>query len=198
MNELRAMQITRAAEARLAGCERNEAALLTTGQSGKAARKLSRAACRARLSGPANKDDHRRGAAGNANGSRRGKHKPAAASGNGSGSGQADVESVAELIAIICLEPGNRKKRLKLAEALRERGLDESKVAATYSGLAEKLSRNKEEGAVGVAAAKLLFDVLKELADCLEPQRTAGNSDAGEAPQFVRLIHNVPRPVRTE
>ena len=32
MNELRAMQITRAAEARLAGCERNEAALLTRRQ----------------------------------------------------------------------------------------------------------------------------------------------------------------------
>src|SRR5208283_5567042 len=109
-------------------------------------------ASHAKLAGPADKDDHRRGAAGKANGRGRGKPKPAGASGNGSGNGQADVESVAELIAIICLEPGNRKKRLKLAEALRERGLDESKVAATYSGLAEKLSRNKEEGAVGVAA----------------------------------------------
>jgi hypothetical protein len=98
----------------------------------------------------------------------------------------------------ICEAPESRKKRLKVAEALRERGLNESKLAAMYSGVAEKLSRNKEAGAVGVAAAKLLFDVLKELADWLEPQKTAGDSDASEAPQFVRLIHNVPRPVRTE
>ena len=68
MNEVRALQIRCSAAEGLAECERNGAALLTTGQSGKAARKLSRAACRARLSGPANKDDHRRGAAGNANG----------------------------------------------------------------------------------------------------------------------------------
>ncbi|MGB8802081.1 MAG: hypothetical protein WCC97_15455 [Candidatus Acidiferrales bacterium] len=111
---------------------------------------------------------------------------------------QDEEKSVAELVVVICEDPENRKKRQKLVEALRERGLNESKLAAMYSGLAEKLSRNKEHGAVGVAAAKLLFDVLKELADCLEPQKTAGNSDAGEAPQFVRLIHNVPRPVRTE
>jgi len=67
-----------------------------------------------------------------------------------------------------------------------------------YSGIAEKLSRNKETGAVGVAAAKLLFDVLKELADWLEPEKAVGNVDPNEAPQFVRLIHNVPRPVRAE
>ena len=83
----------------------------------------------------------------------------------GSEKGYEDVESVAELIALICDVPDNRKKRLKLAEALRERGLDESKVAAMYSGIAAKLSRSKETGAVGVAAAKLLFDVLKELAE---------------------------------
>jgi hypothetical protein len=108
------------------------------------------------------------------------------------------VISVAELAVIICEDPDNRKKRLKLAEALRERGLNESTLAAMYSGVAEKLCRNKEPGAVGVAAAKLLFEVLKELAHWLEPQQTAGDSDAGGVPQFVRLIHNVPRPVRTE
>jgi hypothetical protein len=112
--------------------------------------------------------------------------------------GRQDVSSVAELAVTICADPDNRKKRLKLAEALRERGLDEGKTAAMYVGLAEKLSRNKDEGAVGVAAAKLLFDVLKELGHRLEPQKTTGDSDTGAAPQFVRLIHNVPRPVRTE
>jgi hypothetical protein len=117
---------------------------------------------------------------------------------DGEGRGPEDVKSVAELAVIVREDPDNRKKRLKVAEALRERGLDESKMAAVYSGLVEKLSRNKEGGAVELATAKLLFDVLKELAHWLEPQKTAGDGDASEAPRFVRLIHNVPRPVRTE
>jgi hypothetical protein len=111
--------------------------------------------------------------------------------------GCAAVQSVAELTVIICGDPDNRKKRLNLPETLRERGLDEAKMATIYVGLAEKLCRNKEQGAVGVAAAKLLFEVLKELTThWLEPQKSADDSDPARAPQFVRLIHNVPRPVR--
>jgi len=108
------------------------------------------------------------------------------------------VLSVTELTLMICVDPENRQKRLRLAEALREHGLDERRVAAVYAGTVEKLSRNKEEGAVGVAAAKLLLDVLKEVTHSLEPQKTAGGNDSSDVPQFVRLIHNVPRPVRTE
>jgi hypothetical protein len=196
MNEVRALQISCSAEKSLAECERNGAVLLTASEPGKKAREVAKAG--AKSAGPANEDGERLSAAGKSSGRGHGKPKPAGASGSCSGNGREDVQSVAELIAIICNEPDNRKKRLKLAEALRERGLDESKLAATYSGLAEKLSRNKEAGAVGVAAAKLLFDVLKELADRLEPEKSVGHSDANEAPQCVRLIHNVPRPVRTE
>lgn len=108
------------------------------------------------------------------------------------------VLSVTELALMICGDPENRKKRLRLAEALREHGLDERRVAAVYAGIVEKLSRNKEGAAVGVAAAKLLLEVLKEVTHSLEPQKTAGSSDSSDVPQFVRLIHNVPRPVRTE
>ncbi len=199
MNELRAMQITRAAEARLAECERNEAALLTRSQADKKARGVTRAMVCARLTRATSKRRLRQDASDplvpRSSGRSTPQQKPA---GGGEGAMQDEERSVAELVVVISEDPENRKKRQKLVEALRERGLNESKLAAMYSGLAEKLSRNKEHGAVGVAAAKLLFDVLKELADCLEPQKTAGNSDAGEAPQFVRLIHNVPRPVRTE
>jgi hypothetical protein len=109
-----------------------------------------------------------------------------------------DVKSVAELAAVILRDPDGRKKRLKVAESMRESGLDESKLAAMYGGLVEKLSRKKGDGAVGVAAAKLLLEVLKEAAHWLEPQKTAGINDSSDAPQFIRLIHNVPRPVRTE
>jgi hypothetical protein len=108
------------------------------------------------------------------------------------------VKSVAELAILIHRDPDSRKKRLKLAEALREYGLDEAKVAELLHALAAKLSQNEGIGAVGVANAKMLLDVLKEITHVLEPQRGAGNADFGDAPLFVRLIHNVPRPVRTE
>ena len=108
------------------------------------------------------------------------------------------VMSVGELEPAISRDPANRKKRLTLAEALRESGLDETKVAAVYRYLVEKLSRNKEEGAVGVAAGKLLLEVLKEITHVLELRKNAGSGDSSELPPFVRLIHNVPRPVRPE
>ncbi len=106
--------------------------------------------------------------------------------------------SVAELTGNICRNPEKRRKRLKVAEALRECGMDESRFADTCFGLTEKLSCNVENGPVGVANAKLLLEVLKEVAHYLEPPKTAGANEASDAPQFVRLIHNVPRPVRTE
>jgi hypothetical protein len=168
-------------------------------QSDKKTRGVAEATVCAKSARPANEDCARRSAAGRANARASESRKPPRPSSeDGLGNGQEDVRSVAELAVDICEAPESRKKRLKVAEALRERGLNESKLAAMYSGVAEKLSRNKEAGAVGVAAAKLLFDVLKELADWLELQKTAADSDASEAPQSVRLIHNVPRPVRTE
>jgi len=125
-----------------------------------------------------------------------------AAAGKASVSGDAHVTevvmSVGELKPAISRDPANRKKRLTLAEALRESGLDETKVAAVYVGLAEKLSRDKETGAVGVAAGKLMLEVLKEITHVLELRKNAGSGDSSELPPFVRLIHNVPRPVRPE
>jgi hypothetical protein len=108
------------------------------------------------------------------------------------------VPSVAELAAAICHNPEHRKKRLKQAEALRECGFDECKVAELLFALAGKLSRNKEKAAGGLAAAKLLLEVVKEARNLLEPQKNAGGGDATEPPEFVRLIHNVPRPVRPQ
>jgi hypothetical protein len=110
----------------------------------------------------------------------------------------APVQSVADLMIGSCRNPENRRKRLKMSEAYREFGLDEPRLAAYLFGMAEKLSRNEENGAVGVANSKLLLEVLKEVADSLEPHKTSGVNDSSDAPQFVRLVHNIPRPVRTE
>jgi hypothetical protein len=199
MNELRALQITRSAETSLAECERKEAALLTVGRPGKKGRATSRPLACARLAGTSSEGRVRQDAAVSHIRRRPGSSAPQEKPASGGEGAMVGVEkSVAELVVMICEDAENREKRQKLVEALRERGLNESKLAAMYSGLAEKLSRNKEKGAVGVAAAKLLFDVLKELADWLEPETSSRGSDDGEAPQFVRLIHNVPRPIRTE
>jgi hypothetical protein len=108
------------------------------------------------------------------------------------------VPSVAELIATVSRDPERRRKRLKLSESYRECGLDESKLAEYSFAIVQRLSRNKEKGPVGVANAKLLLEVLKDVAHALEPPKTAGANEASDAPQFVRLMHNVPRPVRTE
>ncbi len=57
------------------------------------------------------------------------------------------VMSVTEWALMSCRDPENRKKRLKLAEALREHGFDEHFAAEMLYGLAAKLGHNKEEGA---------------------------------------------------
>ena len=108
------------------------------------------------------------------------------------------VPSVAELAATVCRNPERRRKRLKLSESFRECGLDESKLAEYSFAIVQRLSLNTEAGAVGVANTKLLLEVLKDVAHTLEPQKTSGANEATDAPQFVRLMHNVPRPVRTE
>jgi hypothetical protein len=175
-----------------------EGAAVIAEPSGKQARGGAEVTVCTKSAEPANKDAAQGNAAGRTSRRVAANRKPVESSEGRDRKGADDVKSVAEFAVVICEDPDSRKKRLKLAEALRERGLNESKLAAMFSGVAEKLSHSEETGAVGVAAAKLLFDVLKELAEWLEPEKAAGKSAASEAPPFVRLIHNVPRPVRTE
>ena len=117
--------------------------------------------------------------------------RPAAA-GKASVSGDAHVTavvmSVGELEAVISRNPDNRKKRLTLAEALRERGLDETKVAAVYVGLVEKQSRDKEKRAVGVAVGKLLLEVLKEITHVLELRKNAGSGGSRWSAGCSRMV----------
>jgi hypothetical protein len=197
MNGMQASYEARGMETNSVESEQREKSRVMAVQLREKTREMAGGTVCAKSASSANTDGVRQNVAGEAR-RRAGSRKPPEPLEKGNGNGHEDVWSVGELVVIVCEDPESRKKRLKVAEALRERGLNESKLAAMYSGLAEKLSRNKEEGAVGVAAAKLLFDVLKELADWLEPPKTAGDSTASEAPRFVRLIHNVPRPVRTD
>jgi hypothetical protein len=83
-----------------------------------------------------------------------------------------------------------RTKSLKIEEALRQQGIDESKVAQGYASLHEKLGDSADKGDL-----KLFFDVLKENSRVLEPPRPADRGGASENVTVV-LRHNVPRPAR--
>jgi len=81
-------------------------------------------------------------------------------------------------------------KSLKIEEALRQEGIDESKVAQGYVSLHEKLGDSSDKGDL-----KLFFDVLKENSRVLEPPRPADRGGASENVTVI-LRHNVPRPAR--
>jgi hypothetical protein len=76
---------------------------------------------------------------------------------------------------------------------MRRSGLDEYKVARTFAGVVDKLSDGtKDTGGV----QKLLVDVLKECSRHLDPPQS--ERAAPVAPVHITMVHNVPRPVRTQ
>jgi hypothetical protein len=85
------------------------------------------------------------------------------------------------------------RKRVRLGDALRQRGLDEHTMADNYVGVIEKL---KEKTGKSGGVEKLLVDVLKECSRHLEPVRAADQRSAGDMPVHVHLVHNVARPER--
>jgi hypothetical protein len=86
--------------------------------------------------------------------------------------------------------PETQRPRVKLADAFRQWGLDEHKVAATYAGVFDNLARDTTG-----RKEKQLVDVLKECTRVLSPPERGAASD-NSVPVF--LVHDVPRPVRTD
>jgi hypothetical protein len=83
--------------------------------------------------------------------------------------------------------------RIRIGDAMRRSGLDEYKVARTFAGVVDKLSDGtKDTGGV----QKLLGDVLKECSRHLDPPQSERAAPA--APVHITMVHNVPRPVRTQ
>ncbi len=83
------------------------------------------------------------------------------------------------------------RKRVRIGDALRRKGLDEWTIADGYVDVVGKLTRKSEKNDT---VAKLLVDVLKECSRHLEPPRSA--DAAPDAPVIVKLVHAVSRPVR--
>jgi hypothetical protein len=101
-----------------------------------------------------------------------------------------------ELFEVVILsEPRQREKTTRVAEAVREGGLDECAVARAYTKLLQKLL----ESAEGNSNDKLTLDVLKELGRILEPTGSAnsGPSFESDATTVVQLVHDIPRPSRS-
>jgi hypothetical protein len=92
--------------------------------------------------------------------------------------------------ANLCIGKRACTKSLKMEEALRQEGIDESKVAQGYASLHEKLGDSSDKGDL-----KLFFDVLKENSRVLEPPHPADRGGASENVTVI-LRHNVPRPAR--
>jgi len=78
---------------------------------------------------------------------------------------------------------------------MRRSGLDEYKVARTFAGVVDKLSDGKNPKDTG-GVQKLLVDVLKECSRHLDPPQSERAAPA--APLHITMVHNVPRPFRTQ
>src|ERR1700685_1148177 len=82
-------------------------------------------------------------------------------------------------------------KKVGLAEALREEGIDERAIAQGFASLHSKLSGSEDKGDL-----KLFFDVLKDNHRTLEPPTPSERSGIGDAPVTIILKHNMARPAR--
>jgi hypothetical protein len=78
---------------------------------------------------------------------------------------------------------------------MRRSGLDEYKVARTFAGVLDKLSDGKKAKDTG-GVQKLLVDVLKECSRHLDPPQSERAAPA--TPVHITMVHNVPRPFRTQ
>ncbi|HUO34892.1 MAG TPA: hypothetical protein VMU43_07855 [Candidatus Acidoferrum sp.] len=105
------------------------------------------------------------------------------------------AKSLSSTVARTSPKRASRKKRIRLADAFRSRGIDEYVIADGYA-VALKTLKPKEGGATEASIGKTFMDTLKECSRILDPPRTSTERGASDAPAVVQLIHRVPRPAR--
>jgi hypothetical protein len=89
------------------------------------------------------------------------------------------------------VDSDTRCKKVGLADALREEGIDERAIAQGFASLHRKLSGSEDKGDL-----KLFFDVLKDNHRTLEPPTSSDRGGAGDGPVTIILRHNMARPAR--
>jgi hypothetical protein len=82
------------------------------------------------------------------------------------------------------------RPRFMLADAMREIGLDELKVARTMNRLINGLAKSPKKD-------KLLLDAVKESIRVLDPAKTTLRTGTPDGPVAVILEHDVPLPDRS-
>ncbi|MGC1633830.1 MAG: hypothetical protein WA744_00150 [Candidatus Acidiferrales bacterium] len=102
-----------------------------------------------------------------------------------------------DLPAII-RRPEMRRRRVKLAEAMREIGLDEAAVAETLMEILMRRRKSTLGNSPEIAADKFLLDVVKESVRILDGAKSAESEATEDVPTIFRLTHHIPRPVRSE
>jgi hypothetical protein len=93
----------------------------------------------------------------------------------------------------VVAKPAGPRERVRIGQAMRERGLDERLIADMFATVVGKLHENNSSDSGSVQ--KLLVDVLKECSRHLDPPREAGR-ETSEGPAAIILIHEVDRPQR--
>jgi hypothetical protein len=96
----------------------------------------------------------------------------------------------------IIRRPEMHQRRVKLAEAMREVGLDEAAVAETLMEILTRRRKPASSNSPEIAADKFLLDVVKESVRILDGAKAAASETAEELPTIFRLTHHIPRPVR--
>lgn len=96
----------------------------------------------------------------------------------------------------IVRNPEMRRRRVTLAEAMREVGFDEATVAETLMEILTRRRKSPPNNSPDIAPDKFLLDVVKESVRILAGAKSAANEAAEEVPTIFRLTHHIPRPVR--
>jgi hypothetical protein len=92
--------------------------------------------------------------------------------------------------------PEMRRRRIKLAEAMREIGLDEATVAETLMEILMRRRKSPPNNSPDIAPDKFLLEVVKESVRILDGSKSVANEAEEDVPTILRLTHHIPRPVR--
>jgi hypothetical protein len=101
-------------------------------------------------------------------------------------------------LARIIRNPEMRCRRVKMPEAMREIGLDETALAEELMQIfCRRRAGAKHDDVASIASDKFLMEFVRECTRILESARPGSGQGTKGAPTVLRLVHNIPEPGRT-